>query len=154
MSFICMFQTANRTFDIPLTLFGSVVLRERLNYEEITRYLVIIQANVSGKLVCSYACISLGSYQGASFNLILSFYFLIIWKYLKCKLFFSNLLKSWQEKRNPLPSEWNTGRSREYCHVYVNFYYRSNINVSQPFLAISALLGQPEGIWKSILNCH
>lgn len=45
---ICVFQTANRTFDIPLTLFGSVVLRERLNYEEITRYLVIIQANVSG----------------------------------------------------------------------------------------------------------
>lgn len=40
-------QTTNRTFDIPLTLFGAVVLRERLNYEEITRYLVIIQANVS-----------------------------------------------------------------------------------------------------------
>lgn len=40
-------QTTNRTFDIPLTLSGSVVLRERLNYEEITRYLVIIQANVS-----------------------------------------------------------------------------------------------------------
>uniref|UniRef100_A0A8C4H927 Cadherin domain-containing protein n=1 Tax=Dicentrarchus labrax TaxID=13489 RepID=A0A8C4H927_DICLA len=38
-------HTTNRTFDIPLTLFGSVVLRERLNYEEITRYLVIIQAN-------------------------------------------------------------------------------------------------------------
>ncbi|TRY94253.1 hypothetical protein DNTS_025322 [Danionella cerebrum] len=38
-------QTANRTFNIPLTLSGSVVLRERLNYEEITRYLVIIQAN-------------------------------------------------------------------------------------------------------------
>ncbi|XP_075949847.1 protocadherin-15-like [Anarhichas minor] len=37
--------TTNRTFDIPLTLFGSVVLKERLNYEEITRYLVIIQAN-------------------------------------------------------------------------------------------------------------
>ncbi|XP_062859536.1 protocadherin-15b [Trichomycterus rosablanca] len=36
---------ANRTFDIPLTLSGSVVLRERLNYEEITRYLVTIQAN-------------------------------------------------------------------------------------------------------------
>uniref|UniRef100_A0A8C7HF81 Protocadherin-15 n=1 Tax=Oncorhynchus kisutch TaxID=8019 RepID=A0A8C7HF81_ONCKI len=36
---------ANRTFDIPLTLSGSMVLRERLNYEEITRYLVIIQAN-------------------------------------------------------------------------------------------------------------
>lgn len=45
-----MFQTTNRTFDIPLTLFGAVVLRERLNYEEITRYLVIIQANVSGSL--------------------------------------------------------------------------------------------------------
>uniref|UniRef100_A0A8C8EYB5 Protocadherin-related 15b n=1 Tax=Oncorhynchus tshawytscha TaxID=74940 RepID=A0A8C8EYB5_ONCTS len=38
-------QMANRTFDIPLTLSGSMVLRERLNYEEITRYLVIIQAN-------------------------------------------------------------------------------------------------------------
>ncbi|KAM4525021.1 protocadherin-15-like [Odontesthes bonariensis] len=37
--------TANRTFDIPLTLFGSIVLRERLNYEAITRYLVIIKAN-------------------------------------------------------------------------------------------------------------
>ncbi|KAG7492674.1 hypothetical protein MATL_G00017510 [Megalops atlanticus] len=37
--------TSNRTFDIPLTLSGSVVLRERLNYEETTRYLVIIQAN-------------------------------------------------------------------------------------------------------------
>ncbi|XP_077481795.1 protocadherin-15b [Stigmatopora argus] len=37
--------TANKTFDIPLTLFGAVVLRERLNYEEITRYLVVIQAN-------------------------------------------------------------------------------------------------------------
>ncbi|KAJ8396031.1 hypothetical protein AAFF_G00025630 [Aldrovandia affinis] len=37
--------TSNRTFDIPLTLAGSVVLRERLNYEETTRYLVIIQAN-------------------------------------------------------------------------------------------------------------
>ncbi|XP_056286606.1 protocadherin-15-like [Pseudoliparis swirei] len=37
--------TTNRTFDIPLTLFGAVLLKERLNYEEITRYLVIIQAN-------------------------------------------------------------------------------------------------------------
>ncbi|KAJ8284825.1 hypothetical protein COCON_G00036750 [Conger conger] len=37
--------TSNRTFSIPLTLAGSVVLRERLNYEETTRYLVIIQAN-------------------------------------------------------------------------------------------------------------
>lgn len=48
--FLYVFQTANRTFDIPLTLFGSVVLRERLNYEDITRYLVIIQANVSFSL--------------------------------------------------------------------------------------------------------
>lgn len=47
----CVFQTTNRTFDIPLTLFGAVVLRERLNYEEITRYLVIIQANVSRSLL-------------------------------------------------------------------------------------------------------
>ncbi|XP_076856743.1 protocadherin-15b isoform X2 [Brachyhypopomus gauderio] len=37
--------TANNTFGIPLTLSGSVVLKERLNYEEITRYLVIVQAN-------------------------------------------------------------------------------------------------------------
>uniref|UniRef100_A0A8C6WIT6 Protocadherin-15 n=1 Tax=Neogobius melanostomus TaxID=47308 RepID=A0A8C6WIT6_9GOBI len=37
--------SATRTFDIPLTLFGSVVLRERLNYEEVTRYLIVIQAN-------------------------------------------------------------------------------------------------------------
>ncbi|XP_061302873.1 protocadherin-15 isoform X3 [Pezoporus flaviventris] len=38
-------KTSNRTFDIPLTLSGAVVLRERLNYEEKTRYLVIVQAN-------------------------------------------------------------------------------------------------------------
>nr|XP_015202388.1 PREDICTED: protocadherin-15 isoform X4 [Lepisosteus oculatus] len=37
--------TSNRTFDIPLTLSGSVTLRERLNYEEKTRYFVIVQAN-------------------------------------------------------------------------------------------------------------
>ncbi|KAJ8248370.1 hypothetical protein GJAV_G00241300 [Gymnothorax javanicus] len=37
--------SANSTFSIPLTLSGAVVLRERLNYEEKTRYLVIIQAN-------------------------------------------------------------------------------------------------------------
>ncbi|XP_048362992.1 protocadherin-15 isoform X3 [Sphaerodactylus townsendi] len=37
--------TSNGTFDIPLTLSGAVVLRERLNYEEKTRYLVIVQAN-------------------------------------------------------------------------------------------------------------
>ncbi|XP_072312351.1 protocadherin-15b [Eucyclogobius newberryi] len=38
-------EPSTRTFDIPLTLFGSVVLRERLNYEEVTRYLIVIQAN-------------------------------------------------------------------------------------------------------------
>ncbi|XP_016142831.1 protocadherin-15b [Sinocyclocheilus grahami] len=43
--YVAIYETTNRTFDIPLTLSGSVVLRERLNYEEITRYLVIIQAN-------------------------------------------------------------------------------------------------------------
>uniref|UniRef100_A0A8C8VGM7 Protocadherin-15 n=1 Tax=Pelusios castaneus TaxID=367368 RepID=A0A8C8VGM7_9SAUR len=37
--------TSNKTFDIPLTLSGAVVLRERLNYEEKTRYLVVVQAN-------------------------------------------------------------------------------------------------------------
>ncbi|XP_051655556.1 protocadherin-15 isoform X1 [Manacus candei] len=38
-------KASNRTFDIPLTLSGAVVLRERLNYEEKTRYFVIVQAN-------------------------------------------------------------------------------------------------------------
>nr|XP_033796893.1 protocadherin-15 isoform X1 [Geotrypetes seraphini]XP_033796894.1 protocadherin-15 isoform X1 [Geotrypetes seraphini]XP_033796895.1 protocadherin-15 isoform X1 [Geotrypetes seraphini]XP_033796896.1 protocadherin-15 isoform X1 [Geotrypetes seraphini] len=37
--------TSNQTFDIPLTLSGEVVLRRRLNYEEKTRYFVIVQAN-------------------------------------------------------------------------------------------------------------
>uniref|UniRef100_A0A8C9RAN5 Protocadherin related 15 n=1 Tax=Scleropages formosus TaxID=113540 RepID=A0A8C9RAN5_SCLFO len=36
---------SNRTFSIPLALTGTVVLRERLNYEEKTRYLVLVQAN-------------------------------------------------------------------------------------------------------------
>lgn len=62
--YLCVLQTTNRTFDIPLTLFGAVVLRERLNYEEITRYLVIIQANVSGfsPLISVFVClhVSLG----------------------------------------------------------------------------------------------
>ncbi|XP_013921364.1 PREDICTED: protocadherin-15-like [Thamnophis sirtalis] len=37
--------TSNRTFDIPLTLSGAIVLRERLNYEEKSRYFLIVQAN-------------------------------------------------------------------------------------------------------------
>ncbi|MBN3302734.1 PCD15 protein, partial [Amia calva] len=37
--------TSNGTFGIPLTLSGSVILQERLNYEEKTRYFVIVQAN-------------------------------------------------------------------------------------------------------------
>ncbi|GCC30160.1 hypothetical protein chiPu_0008607 [Chiloscyllium punctatum] len=36
---------SSQTFDIPLTLSGAVVLRRRLNYEEKTRYYVIVQAN-------------------------------------------------------------------------------------------------------------
>ncbi|XP_068113953.1 protocadherin-15 [Hyperolius riggenbachi] len=36
---------SNQTFDIPLTLSGAVVLRRRLNYEEKTRYYIIVQAN-------------------------------------------------------------------------------------------------------------
>ncbi|XP_059804084.1 protocadherin-15b [Hypanus sabinus] len=36
---------SGRTFDIPLSLTGAVVLRRRLNYEEKTRYYVIVQAN-------------------------------------------------------------------------------------------------------------
>ncbi|XP_031202766.1 protocadherin-15 isoform X4 [Mastomys coucha] len=37
--------TSNDTFEIPLMLTGNVVLRKRLNYEDKTRYYVIIQAN-------------------------------------------------------------------------------------------------------------
>uniref|UniRef100_A0A8B9XTR1 Protocadherin-15 n=1 Tax=Bos mutus grunniens TaxID=30521 RepID=A0A8B9XTR1_BOSMU len=37
--------TSNNTFEIPLMLTGNVVLRKRLNYEDKTRYFVIIQAN-------------------------------------------------------------------------------------------------------------
>ncbi|XP_069097078.1 protocadherin-15 [Pleurodeles waltl] len=36
---------SNQTFGIPLTLSGAVVLRRRLNYEEKTRFFVIVQAN-------------------------------------------------------------------------------------------------------------
>uniref|UniRef100_A0A2K5D6S5 Protocadherin-15 n=1 Tax=Aotus nancymaae TaxID=37293 RepID=A0A2K5D6S5_AOTNA len=38
-------STSNDTFEIPLMLTGNVVLRKRLNYEDKTRYFVIIQAN-------------------------------------------------------------------------------------------------------------
>ncbi|XP_044516266.1 protocadherin-15 [Gracilinanus agilis] len=37
--------TSNDTFEIPLMLTGTVVLRKRLNYEDKTRYYVIVQAN-------------------------------------------------------------------------------------------------------------
>ncbi|XP_062071079.1 protocadherin-15 isoform X5 [Lepus europaeus] len=37
--------TSNDTFEIPLMLTGNVVLRKRLNYEDKTRYFVIVQAN-------------------------------------------------------------------------------------------------------------
>lgn len=54
-------QTSNRTFDIPLTLSGAVVLRERLNYEEKTRYFVIVQANVSINLLKAIYAPDLGA---------------------------------------------------------------------------------------------
>ncbi|KAJ8388237.1 hypothetical protein AAFF_G00136080 [Aldrovandia affinis] len=37
--------SSNRTFSIPLTLAGAVLLSERLNYEERTRYLIVVHAN-------------------------------------------------------------------------------------------------------------
>ncbi|XP_048194743.1 protocadherin-15 isoform X4 [Perognathus longimembris pacificus] len=37
--------TSNDTFEIPLMLTGNIVLRKRLNYEDKTRYYVIVQAN-------------------------------------------------------------------------------------------------------------
>lgn len=49
---MCIFthlQTSNDTFEIPLMLTGNIVLRKRLNYEDKTRYFVIIQANVSAQ---------------------------------------------------------------------------------------------------------
>lgn len=46
---------SNDTFEIPLMLTGNVVLRKRLNYEDKTRYYVIIQANVSAGLLSSGA---------------------------------------------------------------------------------------------------
>ncbi|XP_061421297.1 protocadherin-15 isoform X4 [Lethenteron reissneri] len=36
---------SNNTFDIPLTLTGAVILRERLNYEDFQKYSVIVQAS-------------------------------------------------------------------------------------------------------------
>lgn len=55
-------QTSNRTFDIPLTLSGAVVLRERLNYEEKTRYFVIVQANVSIDLLMAVYATDFGGF--------------------------------------------------------------------------------------------
>lgn len=37
---------SNRTVQVAGTLSGNIVLAERLNYEERTRYLIIVQANV------------------------------------------------------------------------------------------------------------
>lgn len=39
-------QLSNRTVQVASTLSGNIVLAERLNYEERTRYLIIVQANV------------------------------------------------------------------------------------------------------------
>lgn len=55
LSYICcfflnhgvfLFQLSNRTVQVASTLSGNIVLAERLNYEERTRYLIIVQANV------------------------------------------------------------------------------------------------------------
>lgn len=44
---LSLFQESNRTVSVGNTLSGHIILAERLNYEERTRYLVVVQANVS-----------------------------------------------------------------------------------------------------------
>lgn len=48
---LVLFQTSNRTVSVANTLSGYITLAERLNYEEKTRYLVLVQANVSD-IIC------------------------------------------------------------------------------------------------------
>lgn len=43
---VSLSQMSNRTVRVAGTLSGNIVLAERLNYEERTRYLIIVQANV------------------------------------------------------------------------------------------------------------
>lgn len=43
---VSLSQMSNRTVRVFGTLSGNIVLAERLNYEERTRYLIIVQANV------------------------------------------------------------------------------------------------------------
>uniref|UniRef100_A0A8C1YVH7 Protocadherin-related 15a n=1 Tax=Cyprinus carpio TaxID=7962 RepID=A0A8C1YVH7_CYPCA len=43
--FVSLSQMSNRTVRVAGTLSGNIVLAERLNYEERTRYLIIVQAN-------------------------------------------------------------------------------------------------------------
>lgn len=44
---LCLSQESNGTVSVANTLSGNIILAERLNYEERTRYLVVVQANVS-----------------------------------------------------------------------------------------------------------
>lgn len=46
-----LFQASNRTVAVGNSLSGNIILAERLNYEDRTRYLVLVQANVS-KRIC------------------------------------------------------------------------------------------------------
>lgn len=52
ISTLSLFQASNRTVSVANTLSGHIILAERLNYEERTRYLVLVQANVS-ELICT-----------------------------------------------------------------------------------------------------
>lgn len=44
---LSLLQESNGTVSVANTLSGHIILAERLNYEERTRYLVVVQANVS-----------------------------------------------------------------------------------------------------------
>lgn len=44
---VSLLQESNGTVSVANTLSGHIILAERLNYEERTRYLVLVQANVS-----------------------------------------------------------------------------------------------------------
>lgn len=57
MNTFSLFQESNSTVSVANTLSGHITLAERLNYEERTRYLVLVQANVSENLSTSaYKC--------------------------------------------------------------------------------------------------
>lgn len=53
---LSLYQVSNETVVVGNTLSGYIVLAERLNYEERTRYLVIVQANVR-HFAISFVCL-------------------------------------------------------------------------------------------------